>query len=410
MARLALAVQRFLRPLRPAARRRSGTSLCLEGAYYLAMLAVVFAVALLGDVNLLMALAGMFVGPLWFNWRLVVATLRGLEIRRKMPHSVCAGDPLLVEVELTNRRRRLGSWAVVLQEEIRREGDSPREPALEAQVYFPYVAAGQSRRRVYRGRLPRRGRYHFAPAAVSTRFPFGFVRRTIFSGPADTLMVYPRLGRLTPRWLARQHETFEGSQRRERRSGRMSGDFYGVRPWQSGDARRYIHWRSSARHGNLVVRQFDQHRNRDVAVLVDLWQPERPLAEHAENVELAVSFAATVVADTCRKGGGNLLVGTTASAECQRGPASTALVQEAMESLAVAEAGPEDRLPDLLDRALASLEPGTEVILVTSRAVDLTDPERFAALWNDPARRNIVPRIRVISTAGEGLAEYFHAT
>jgi uncharacterized protein (DUF58 family) len=157
------------------------------------------------------------------------------------------------------------------------------------------------------------------------------------------------------------------------------------------------------------VRQFDQHRNRDVAVLVDLWQPARPLAEHLENVELAVSFAATVVADVCRKGGVHLLVGTTAGGPCVRGPASAALVQGAMETLAVAEAAPEDRLPDLLDRALADIEPGTEVVLVTTRAVDLSDRERFAALWGDPARRAMAHEIRVISTAEEGLAEYFQA-
>ena len=201
-------------------------------------------------------------------------------------------------------------------------------PVAGPSVYFSYVAAGQSRCRTYRGRLPQRGRYRFSPPAVSTRFPFGLFRRTVFAGPADTLIVFPRLGRLTRRWLARQHETFEGASRRERRYGPLSGDFFGVRPWQSGDSRRHVHWRSTAQHQSLVVRQFDRQRNPDVAILLDLWQPKRPLAEHLENVELAVSFAATVVADTCRKGGGNLLVQTTAGGPGVRGPASAAMLEQ----------------------------------------------------------------------------------
>jgi len=402
-------ILRVLRPLWPRARLRAGTSICGEGLYYLAFLALVFFVALVGEVNLLMVLAGMFVGPVWFGWRLVARTLRGLEVRRRMPRSICAGDLLLVDLELVNPRRRLGSWAVEVEERIQSEGAAAVSGVLRPGVYFPYVPAGQSRCRTYRGRLPQRGRYRFAPAAVSTRFPFGFFRRTVLVGPAAALVVYPRLGRLTPRWLARHRESFEGSHRRERQHGRTSGDLFGVRPWRSGDARRHIHWRSSARHGTLVVRQYDRHRNRDVAVLVNLWQPKRPLAEHLASVELAISFAATVVVDTCRKGGGNLLVGTTAGGPWVRGPASAALEHGAMESLAVAEASPEDRLADLLDRALGTIDPGTEVVLVTTQAVDLSDAERFAVLWSDPARRSLAREIRVISTADEGLAEYFHA-
>ena len=224
----------------------------------------------------------------------------------------------------------------------------------------------------------------------------------------DMLTVFPRLGRLTRRWIARHHEAFEGTQRRERRHGRTQGDFYGVRPWQHGDSRRWVHWRASARHGTLLVRQFERHRNRDVAVLLDLWQPEDPAREHLESVELAVSFAATVISDLCRKGGSNLLVGTTGpEPECHGGPASGALLSSVMERLAVAEADSRDRLPALLWRALGEIEPGTEVVLVTTRPVDLGDTERFGAVWGDPARRAAARRIRTINAAGEELAEHF---
>jgi uncharacterized protein (DUF58 family) len=371
-------------------------------------LAFVFAGATLGDVNLLMLLAGMLVGPVWLSWRLVTKTLRGIQVQRHMPHGVCAGDLLVVKLELSNSRKRLGCWAVVVEEEAHREGDGRRGDVFRPAAFFSYVPARQTRERTYRGRLPHRGRYHFAVPTVSTRFPFGLFHRTIRAGEPDVLVVYPRLGRLTQRWLTRHREWFEGTHRREHRHGRVSGDFYGVRPWRNGDSRRFIHWRSSARHAALVVRQFEQHRNRDLAVLVDLWQPERPQPEDRENVELAVSFAATVVADACRRGGSNLFVSTSAEGSRDiRGPASALLVQNVMEQLAVAEASGDDRLLDLLQRAMGDMEPGTEVVLVTTRAIDVGDAERFPSLAADSYWRSLAPRIRVVNTADASLNDYF---
>ena len=385
------------------------TRICREGWRYLVLTAVVFVVAVVMGVNLTLILGGMLVGPVLFNWRLVVVTLRGLRVRRKLPRGVCAGDLLVVQVEAANTRRRPASWAVIVEDEIRPEGQTGRLAAGRPIVYFPYIRSGETRAEAYRGRLPQRGRYRFGPLKVSTRFPFGLLRRTITLAQEDELIVFPRLGRLAPDWITRHHEAFEGSQCRQARQSRVSGEFYGVREWRAGDSRRWVHWRASARHGSLVVRQFERPLNRDVAVLVDLWQPAKPGQADLENVELAVSFAATVVADVCRKGDSSLLLGTSAPAPaCLDGPASLPLMEEAMEQLAVARADHEDRLPELLERALGQVEPGADVILVSPRKIDLDEGPGLASLWSDPARRMAARRIRLINTAADGgLAEYF---
>jgi len=385
------------------------TALCREGWYYLLVLALVFGGAMLREVNLLLVLAGMLLGPLVFSWRSVVLMLRGLRASRRVPEEICAGDLLLARLSLTNTRRRLGSWGVVVEEEIRREGAPKRERPLRTSVLFPYVPAGESRKGVYRGRPVRRGRYRLGPLRVSTRFPFGLFRSTITLDQPDTVVVFPRLGRLTGRWARRQRLSFAGTHRRERRPG-PEGDFYGVRPWQAGDVRRRIHWRASARAGELVVRQFEQPRNRDLAVLVDLWQAPRPTPAQRENVELAVSFAATVLAELCRAGDSNLILGTTGEQpECTGGPASAPLLKEMMRRLALAEAHHRDGLDELLETALGRIERGTEVVLVSTRPLDLSDTERFARLWSDPARRNTIRRIRCVDTSSPELGEYFQA-
>ena len=400
-----------LEAIRGWTRRRGGTRLCREGVYYVVMAAFVFAVALLGRVNLLMMLSAMMLGPFWFSWRLLVYTLRGLEVRRKMPRAVCAGDLLVVDVEVCNTRRRIGSWALVLEDRIEREGRAAYQTPICPEVAVPYVPAGGTCGRIYRGRLPRRGCYVLGPMRIMSRFPFGFFHRTIVDDRTDSLIVYPRLGELTRRWLARRRQVFEGTQQRLQRSSRVSGDFYGVRPWRHGDGRRHIHWRSSARHGTLVVRQFQQQCTRDVAVLVDLWQPAEPSPEQLEHVEQAVSFAATVLADSFRQGAANLWLGTTADPSgALRGPASHALLDSAMATLAVAGAADDDRLPELLRHAASTIRPGMEIILVTTRRFDPADTARFALLARDPASGVLLGQIRPVETANGNLSLYYRST
>ncbi len=253
---------------------RRQTTIHREGWYYLLIVVVVFGGALFKEVNLLLILAGMLLGPVLLNWQAVGTNLRGLCLERKLPRGLSAGDWLSVSLRLSNARRRLGAWGVVVEEQIRRVtaagGDNPGGPLLSPDVLFPYVPAGETRKGAYRGRLLERGRYRFGPVRLSTRFPFGLFSRTITMGESETLLVLPRLGRLTDGWAGRRLEAIAGVDRRSFRPG-LEGDFYGVREWRGGDGRRLIHWRSSARLGKLVVRQFAQPRSRDVAVVLDLW-------------------------------------------------------------------------------------------------------------------------------------------
>ncbi len=438
---------------------RRQTTVCREGWYYLAILAVVAGGAMLKEVNLLLILAGMLLGPVLLNWQAVRTTLRGLRIERKLPPWIGAGDVLSVNLSLTNARRRLGSWAVVVEEQIQRESNGNhnsrgltapgigrhREPPLRPCVLFPYVRAGQSSKGAYRGRLAQRGRYRFGPVRLSTRFPFGLFSRTITNGDSETLIVLPRLGRLTEGWAARRVEPFSGTHRRRRQPG-PEGDFFGIREWRPGDGRRLIHWRSSARLGKLVVRQFERPRSRDVAVVLDLWRPEEPAAKDLKTVELAVSFAATVLADLCRKGGSNVYLATSqttgteevfgansthtarlaaenllrpsqaamgvasdsdAAVECVGGPATPATLQGLMERLALVEGQSGDALPPLLAHALRRIAADTEIVLVSTRPVDLTDLSRWSELFSDPMLRERLRRIRSIDASSQQLEEYF---
>ena len=405
--RLTASTLTLLRPAssdRNSMNGRARTAISAQGWHYLLLLAFIFAWAIVREGNLLLIVAGMLCGPLLCSWWLARRTLRDLDVRRKMPRAVYAGEPLVVEIELRNRRKRLGCWAVRVEDHLRPEDEPQRDESAKPTVLFSYVRAGELQRRAYRGRFAQRGRYRFGPLKVSTRFPFGLLRRTITLKRAQTLTVYPRLGRLAPAWVVENQEAFQGA-RGGGRAGRAAGDFCGVREWQAGDSVRRVHWRSTARHGAVVVCQFERPRRHDLALLVDLWQPDQPDQEDLENVERAVSFAATLVADACRRGGRHVVLGITGrEPDCIAGPTSTPLLEHALERLAVAKASQEDRLPALLELAAKEITPGTEVLLVSTRA---RDAHRLAALWADPHRDRRASRVRVLRPADPEFSNYF---
>ena len=156
-----------------------------------------------------------------------------------------------------------------------------------------------------------------------TRFPLGLVRHGLVLSEPTTLIVHPKIGQLAREWGQLIRENASGSQRMRR--GLLEADFYGLRDWRAGDNRRWIHWRTSARRGALVVRQFEQRRSQDLAILVDLWQPHQPSAEQQEHVEQAISFVATLIAEACRHPGRKVALDVAAATPLHRAGPATAL-------------------------------------------------------------------------------------
>jgi uncharacterized protein (DUF58 family) len=382
-------------------------SICREGWVYFLVTLIVLAAAILRQINLLMAFFGMLAAVPLLSWRVVQASLKHLEVRRKLPECISAGDLLVVEIEAANGRRRLGSWALVVGDIVRRVGHDATKP-LTPQVMFTSVPAGQSRRMTYRGRLPDRGKYAFGPLQVSTRFPLGLLRSSLTLPQTDTLLVFPRLGRLGPGWNRLQQSADVGSGRAARHQGLLAGDFYGLRDWRDGDSRRWIHWRTSARRQSVVVRQFERQKNQDLALVLDLWQPAVPLAAQLENVELTVSCGATILAELCHRGGRTVYLGAAADKPyCHHGMASNPLLNEMLTELAMVRAASADHLAEVLAQVLDRVRPGTRVVLISTRPIDLSDTQRFTNLWNNSRQRAWLGRIQCLDVSRGDLSDFY---
>ena len=101
--------------------------------------------------------------------------------------------------------------------------------------------------------FPRRGRHRENLFVISTRFPFGFLRKSTMVALRRETIVYPAL---EPRerdgsscWIRLRARSNPHS----RGDGR---DFYRIRPYEAHDSARHVDWKSSAHTGGLQVREF----------------------------------------------------------------------------------------------------------------------------------------------------------
>jgi len=377
--------------------------LCREGWYFLVVVLFVLFGAILREINLLILVAGMMLGPLVTGTAIAVRAMRGVSVRRRALGAVHAGQAANIHIDVSNERPRRAAAMITVEDRIVRVGSSPAE-AQQAAVFFPRVAGAGSETGAYRVRFFERGVYRLGPLRASTRFPFGFVRRSVGFNQRDELIVFPALGHLSSRFRRiRRQANADGAYARGR-IGAASGDFYGLREWRSGDGRRLIHWRTSARSGSLVVRQFEQRQSRDLALVVDLcgarFDPEA--------MERALRFAATVAVEQGRQGRSRMLLAVAGkTVELVEGQVSRKLLSDALRTLAVAEASPTDALPQLMDQVLRRFTDGAGVLVVRPGPAEVDDVARFSGGLSVPGAIAALRRVQWLDATSESFATLY---
>ena len=192
------------------------------------------------------------------------------------------------------------------------------------------------------------------------------------------------------------------------RQGPIEGDYFGLREWRPGDSRRWIHWRTTAKMGKLAVRQFEQIHDQDMAMVLDLWQPKDAGREDRGRVELAVSFAATVVQESSRRKGSRL---TLALAAKQRGNwsarVSTTFARQTLGRLAVVEATSENLLAEVLGSAVAGIPAGAQLVVVSTRPSELQTVGTSPALAGVHRYQRILERVLWVDVGVPQVSEVF---
>lgn len=279
MAGLLETANRLLDPLRLAwARIRAWRRIRFTSgglAFTVGTFAVGFAAMNTGN-NLLYLLLGSMLGFIAVSGWLSEQAIRGLRVERRSPRAVTVGHDLRLTYEVTNHKRRLPSLAVELS-----EGGLP-ECAFLAHV----PPNGHTTARSVNS-FVRRGIYPLGSVTLSTGFPFGLFRKERDISIPGEVIVWPRTDR-----AVRDPSPGAGRIPRAGLSPRGAagsrGEYRGLRDYRVGDDARDIHWKSSARLGAPVVREYETDGAETRWICLDL------RGEPGEAAEVAVEVAAAL--------------------------------------------------------------------------------------------------------------------
>jgi uncharacterized protein (DUF58 family) len=245
-----------------------------------------------------------------------------LEVNRRLGSStVHDGETTTVTLLVDNRSRRPISY-LTIEDEVNRLGVATFEVAR--------LKKRESTTATYRVTCRPRGVYRVGPTTVRTNDPLGLAEMSAGTGPVDRIVVYPAVEDLTGFPIVRGQDPAMQASRPEH-SRRGGEDFYTLREYQRGDDLRRVHWRSSAKTDELMIRQLETPWQSRALVLLDVRSASY---ESQDAFEKAVSGAATIVTH---------LVGAGFDADLWAGdaePIDASRYSSAMERLALVQPDP----------------------------------------------------------------------
>jgi uncharacterized protein (DUF58 family) len=201
--------------------------------------------------------------------------------RRTSPTAVHEGDHAAVSLQLRNRGSTLRH--VTITDEV--AGLGTAEFAVAA------ITSAEDLTATYRILCRPRGVFPIGPTRVTVTDPLGMARSTANAGVVDSLIVYPAVESLREFPAVRGRNLVVTSSRPEHNQ-RGGEDFYTLREYQQGDDLRRVHWPSSARRDQLMIRQLETPWQARALVVLDV-RSQVYFDDRA--FERAVSGAASVV-------------------------------------------------------------------------------------------------------------------
>jgi len=236
------------------------------------------------------------------------------------------------------------------------------------------VKARGSRQWLAKVVLQRRGSYRLGALRVRTGDPFGLFSSEMVVGRPTWIIVFPRVHPL-PHWRL-PPSPVDGTTPSRRRYEAATPLVSTVRPYVYGDAINRIHWLSSVRHGELIVKEFDLEQAADLWLLLDLQRAAHAGSAESSSVETAVSAAASIAVHTLAE---NRAVGITVSSRRQQHltpDRGTRVEQKILNLLANVQADGSRPLAEVVVSTLPQLRRGMTLCIVTGS----TDREWVRAL------------------------------
>jgi uncharacterized protein (DUF58 family) len=262
-----------------------------EGKAFIAVTIGVGLAAFNTGNNLIFLVLGFMLSLIVLSGILSEMVIRRVRVARRPPERAFAGATSLVELELFNKKKRVPSYSLEVE-------DLAEEERSERRCYFLKVGANSRQVAGYRRTPERRGYLRFSGFRVATRYPFGIFEKWRNLYVPGEMLVYPAL-------LAEDRATRAdyalGSERPMGRVG-PGTEIVGLRDYAMGDEARDIHWMRSAGLGRLVVRERERDASSHLTITLDNARPRDAGEKWEERFERAISRAATIAVSSVSRG------------------------------------------------------------------------------------------------------------
>jgi len=282
-----------------AARLDLGFQVTAGGVVFISIYTVVaFATWNTGN-NLLFIIFSVLTSTLFVAWTAARASLRDLVVTARFPDHIFAGEPAPVIVTVSNTKRLLPSFSVVVEARSRAEGPAGKRFFRRRQrerkrvlAYFMYVPHRAKVEQRVEQTFEQRGRVLVTGFEISTKFPFGFfrLRRRLRARDVE-IVVYPKPERAGDELHLLPVDA--GQMEAQRRGA--GHDLHSLREYQPRDDVRHIDWKATARAARLIVREFTAEDERRVHIALDTFVDAAEGEAAVARFERAVTLAASLV-------------------------------------------------------------------------------------------------------------------
>jgi uncharacterized protein (DUF58 family) len=312
-------------------------------------------------INLLYGMFALLAATLVLAHVLPWYSLRGVVSSRSLPTTAFEGNLIDICIDVRNSSMAGRSMIEVV------DTFPAAGPGAESPMTF-IARLGGRKKRSYSFKLQcyKRGEYRIGPLALTSSYPLGIsTARKEMIGSEVPLLVFPEVFDIVKLPLVSGSTAPMSGVEAASKSG-GSEEFFGTREYRQGDSLRYIHWPSTARHSQLIVKEFEIRASVEVTIVIDLHRK----SEIGKGKETTLEYAVKIAASTAKY---SLDRGHTVQLACYGKaeriiPAAKGFSQLAqiLDALAKVTADGNIPFPHAVNRASEMMRDGSTAVLVFS--------------------------------------------
>lgn len=306
--------------------------------------------------------ATFIVGILWPHW-----LVRRLSVTRTGPVRAAEGETITLRIEVRNEGW-MPRFMVELFDRLPFAGMAAgvavrSKTALGMIAYIP----GNGRKSFNASVVcEKRGFYRLGPISLASGFPLGLVEASQERRDSmQTLTVYPSVFSIAalPLYGARS-QIHRGAYLLPEGAG--TAEFCGIREYRRGDSPRHIHWPTTARLNELMVKEFEPLASACVCLALDLGKDSNVGHGRHASFEYAVRIAASIAGFTCNNAIPTRLAGLGQRALALAAGTGAQHYQTILDELAVADADGDTPYATLLESVALDCQAGETVVVFLS--------------------------------------------